>query len=360
MYFHKFYTILLLAILFLGCEKNDSIEIPNVPVNLLDSMYFPPIKDTVWEKVPTDSIKWNKDALQPLNDFLIESNTKSFMVLINGRIELEEYFNGHTDSTSWEWNSAGKTLVSAMVGIAQQEGYLTINDPVSKYLGSGWTSEPIEKEKLITIRHLLTMTTGLNDSSESIAKENLTYIADAGTRWSYNNVFRILEDVVAAATHQDFDTYFNTKVKEKIGMDGDWSHGNIFNIYHSTTRSMARFGLLALNKGKWEKEQIIDDAYFNNSINSSQTINPAYGYLWWLNGKAFNMRPGSQNVYQGPLTSTAPPDMYAAKGAAGQLIYVLPSQKMVIIRMAGRASQHDPNDDSFENTLWDKMNALLF
>ena len=68
-------------------------------------------------------------------------------------------------------------------------------------------------------------------------------------------------------------------------MDGYWNVGAIFTIYHSTTKSMAKFGLLALNKGKWNKEQIINESFFTESSSVSQNINPSYGYLWWLMGK---------------------------------------------------------------------------
>mgnify|MGYP006330632051 FL=1 len=74
------------------------------------------------------------------------------------------------------------------------------------------------------------MTSGLNDESELINKRNLTYLADAGSRWSYSNVFQLLMDVVAAAGNQDFDSYFNAKIKDKIGMEGLWNNGVIFKI----------------------------------------------------------------------------------------------------------------------------------
>jgi CubicO group peptidase (beta-lactamase class C family) len=142
--------------------------------------------------------------VQPLKEYLSQKHTKSFMILVNGRIVMEEYFNGHTSTSSWQWNSAGKTLVATTTGIAQQEGLLNINNKVSQYLGTGWTSEPLEKENLITSRHLLTMTSGINDANELVIKSNLTYLADAGTRWSYHNVFQKLMDVAAAASNQEW------------------------------------------------------------------------------------------------------------------------------------------------------------
>ena len=60
------------------------------------------------------------------------------------------------------------------------------------------------------------MTSGLNDESNWVIKSNLTYLADAGTRWSYSNVFQKLIDVVAASSNQTFENYFNAKLKNKI------------------------------------------------------------------------------------------------------------------------------------------------
>lgn len=350
----KYFKLLLILILpIAGCNKND-----DEAVNY-ESMYFP--SDTKWETQSLSSLGWNESAVQPLKDYLNQKHTKSFMILVNGRIVMEEYFNGHTPTSTWQWNSAGKTLVSAVTGIAQQEGLVNINNKVSQYLGTGWTSEPIEKEDLITSKHLLSMTSGLNDESNLVIKSNLTYLADAGTRWSYHNAFQILMDVVAAASGQDFETYFNSRLKNKIGMDGFWNNGLIFKIYHSTTRSMARFGLLALNKGKWNNEQILNESFFTESINSSQDINPSYGYLWWLNGKTSYMVPGAQTVYQGALVPNAPSDMYAAMGAEDQRIYVIPGRNIVIIRMGDASDPENPDFalSGFDNDLWEKINAVI-
>ncbi|RXK62878.1 class C beta-lactamase-related serine hydrolase [Lacibacter luteus] len=324
-------------------------------------MYFPSTTDNSWQTKSSTELGWNQTAIQPLKDYLIQKHSKSFMVLVDGRIVMEEYFNGHSASATWQWNSAGKTLVTASVGIAQQEGLLNINNKVSQYVGLAWTSEPLLKENLITVRHLLTMSSGLNDSNNLVIKPNLTYMADAGTRWSYHNVFQKLIDVTAAASGKSFDTYFQDKLKSKIGMEGSWNYGTIFTIYHSNTRSMARFGLLALNKGKWGNEQVINETFFTESTNTSQSINPSYGYLWWLNGKTSFMVPGGQTVYTGPLVPNAPSDMFAAMGAEDQRIYVIPSKKMVIVRMGDASDPLNPSFavSGFDNELWQKINAVI-
>lgn len=324
-------------------------------------MFFPEITGSSWETQSIASLNWNQSAVQPLKDYLVQNNTKSFMILVNGRIVMEEYFNGHTSTTTWPWNSAGKTLVTATTGIAQQEGLLNINSKVSDYLGTGWTNAPLNKENLITSKHLLTMTSGLSDANNLVIPTNLTYLADAGTRWSYHNVFQKLMDVVAKASNQSFENYFNAKLKNKIGMDGFWNNGLIFKIYHSNTRSMARFGILALNKGKWNNEQIVTQSFFNESIVSSQTINPSYGYLWWLNGKASYMVPGGQINFIGSLVPNAPADMYAAMGAEDQRIYIVPSKNIVVIRMGDASDPSNPSFavSGFDNALWQRINALI-
>lgn len=350
---HHFFIVLLLV--FASCKKDNS----NPPA--AETMYFPSNTDTTWERKSMSSLGWNTSNVQALKDYLSQKHSKSFMILVNGRIVMEEYFNGHTPTATWPWNSAGKTLVSTATGIAQQEGLLNINTRASQYLGTGWTVVPLAKENLITVRHLLTMTSGLNDSSELVIRANLKYMADAGTRWSYHNVFQKLMDVVAAASNQNYEDYFNAKLKNKLGMDGFWNYGLIFTVYHSNTRSMARFGLMALNNGKWKNEQIINQAFFNEAINTSQSINPSYGYLWWLNGKSGAMIPGGQTYYPGTLIPNAPVDMYAAMGAEDQRIYVIPSKKMVVIRMGDASDPQNPSFavSGFDNELWGKINAVI-
>lgn len=348
------FLLALLLFTLLACSSED-------PKNPNQSMYFPPATGSDWETTPLAELGWDESQVPALLDFLEEKNSKSFLILVNGRIVMEEYFDGHTASDTWQWNSAGKTLVAATTGIAQQESLLDINARASLYLGTGWTSEPLEKENLITSRHLLTMSSGINDEKELITKANLTYLADAGTRWSYHNVFQKLMEAVSAASGQEFETYFNSRLKDKIGMDGFWNFGLIFKIYHSTTRSMARFGLLALNEGNWGEEQIVDDAFFKESITTSQNINPAYGYLWWLNGKSRFMLPESQTVYPGFLVPNAPAEMFAAMGAADQRLYIIPSKNLVIIRMGNASNPSEPNFalSGFDEALWEKINAVI-
>jgi CubicO group peptidase (beta-lactamase class C family) len=358
----KIIYFLLVVLVFTNCSDNNNSG-SDVNYNI---MYFPPTNGTdTWETQSISSLGWNQNAVQPLLDYLLLKNTKSFMILVNGRIVMENYFNGHTATTLWRWNSAGKTLTSTVTGIAEQEGFINTNNKVSDYLGTGWTSAPLAKENLITCKNLLRMNSGLDDTlGDDVVPSNLQYVADAGTRWAYHNVYVKLQDVVVQATGQTWNNYFNTKLRDKIGMSstGVWFNGTGANlglrIYFSNTKSMARFGLLALNNGNWNGQQIINSGFLNQATTTSQNINLAYGYLWWLNGKASYRLPQTQLQFNGSLIASGANDMYMALGKDDQKIYVIPSKKMVVIRMGDAADSANLALSTFDEVLWQKINAL--
>ncbi|MDX6183332.1 serine hydrolase [Flavobacterium sp. Fl-77] len=345
---------ILILFTFFSCSKEDN----DTTTTTNQTMYFPPLTGTTWETQSISDLKWNQNAVQPLLDYLELKHSKSFIVLVNGRIVLENYFNGHTASTNWYWASAGKTLTSTVTGIAQQENLLNINNKVSQYIGTGWTSETLAKENLITCKNLLTMTSGVDDTTDEVDPASLIYKADAGTRWAYHNVYVKLQDVVAQASGQTWGNYFNTKLRDKIGMNGNWVQIDVNSVYMSNSRSMARFGLLMLNKGKWDNNTILNETFFNEATNTSQNINLGYGYLWWLNGKSNYHLPQSQLTFPGSIIPTAPNDMFMALGKNDQKIYVIPSKKMVIIRMGDAADDVNLALSDFDETLWEKISAL--
>ncbi len=351
-------SLIIIALLF-SCSKNSE---PIDPKPEDDQLYFPPLNSDSWDTLSLSELNWNENELQPLLDYLQTKNTKGFMILYNGKIVVESYLNDHTATSPWYWASAGKTLTSTVSGIAQDEGLLDINAKVSDYLGAGWTSAPIEKENLITCKNLLSMNSGLDDTlGDDVSPANLHYVADAGTRWAYHNVYVKMQDVISQASNQTWTSYFNAKLRDKIGMSGTWMDLGGLSVYWSSTRSMARFGLLIYAKGTWNNNLIISEDYLNEATNTSQSINQAYGYLWWLNGKSTFHLPQSQLQFNGSLIPNAPNDMYAALGKNDQKIYVVPSEKLVVIRTGEVANPDNPTFalSGFDNELWGKINTLM-
>ena len=354
-------SYLLYAVLLIFLTSCSSSDTPTDTDPTPEATYFPPLNSETWETVSPSDLGWNQSQLQPLLDYLALKNTKGFIILHNGKIIVESYMNGHSSTSPWYWASAGKTLTTAVSGIAQDEGLININSKVSDYLGTGWTSAPLAKENLITCKNLLSMNSGLDDTlGDDVSPANLQYVADAGTRWAYHNVYVKMQDVVAQTSNQTWSTYFNTKLRDRIGMSGSWIPVGDLSVYWSNTRSMARFGLMIYAKGKWENTQIVPEAFLNEATNTSQSINLAYGYLWWLNGKSTFHLPQTQFEFSGSLIPNAPNDMYAALGKNDQKIYVVPSKKLVVIRMGEVANPENPTFglSGFDDELWQKINAL--
>ena len=365
----KFYKIILifLSLLMYSCSSSDdTIETPIDPDPVVE-LYFPPNSTDVWETSTPNSLSWNTTNLQDLYDYLEEKNSKGFIILKDGKIVVEQYFNGHTQNSNWIWYSAAKSLTSTVIGIAQDEGIINVNNKTSDYLGNNWSSLTQEKQNLITVKHHLTMTTGMqSDLTDALAWACtlpicLDYEADAGSRWAYHQgAFTLLQKMINNGTAgMTFNNYYNQKLKTKIGMNGSWNDFLFLNLYSSTTRSMARFGLLTLNKGKWKDETIVSENYYNSMISTSQNLNKSYGYLWWLNGKESFMGTNSQDIITGSIIPNAPTDMFAALGAKDQKIYVIPSKNMVIIRCGESAGLEELANSSFDNELWEKINAVI-
>jgi len=180
-------------------------------------------------------------------------------------------------------------------------------------LGTGWTSAPLVKENLITIRHQLTMTTGLDDGvpdNDCTLPTCLIYKADAGTRWAYHNAaYTLLDKVIETSSGSSFNSFYQQKVRDKIGMNGLW--------------------IKTLNS--------------NNVLYSNSSY----------------MVPTVQTVFPNSLIPNAPADMYAALGKNDQKIYVVPSQKLVVIRMGESAGSVQFAVSGFDNELWGKLKTII-
>ncbi|MFK7951435.1 MAG: serine hydrolase domain-containing protein [Ekhidna sp.] len=359
----RLFLPVLLLISLCACKKEDE---PGIQETLL---YFPPIGSSEWETIDPLSLGWDSESLEKLKDYLPKSNTKALIILKDGKIAFEEYdgkgFSKQTFTSEsyWYWASAAKTLTSFLIGRVEAEGMLSLDDPSNTYLGAKWTNLTSEQENKITVRHQLSMITGLDDNVANIDctdPECLIYLQDPEKRWAYHNApYTLLDGVIENASGQSFDSFFNQQLRDKIGMEGFWDYSGFNHIFYSPARSMARFGLLILNKGNWNGEEILNNqVYYEDMITSSQDINPSYGYLWWLNGKNSFKLPGLQTNFSGMMSPDAPAKMFAAIGKNGQLINIVPSQNLVVIRMG------DSADDGLvaivlQNELWEKLNAVI-
>lgn len=355
------FCLISLFIVF-ACSSGSDSDIAEEQNNS-NELYFPSINSNTWETISPADLNWNQSAISDLLQYLEDTNTESFLILKDGKIALEHYFDGTTSSTLNPWFSAGKTLTAFTVGLAQQDGFLSINDKTSDYLGEGWTNMTLDKENLITIWHQLTMTSGGDHTAPDLHCTDATcldYLADAGNSWYYHNAFyTLVTPVLEDAIPQGFLSYFHTELGSKIGLNGLWIQNGYNQFYASTARDMARFGLLNLNRGNWNGEQLLNESFFDEMTTTSQNLNPSYGYLWWLNGKGSYRKPGTTLVFTEDLIPNAPDDLFAGLGANDQKLYVIPSLNMVVIRQGDAGNIRLLGPSGFDNLLWEKINAVI-
>lgn len=316
------------------------------------------------------SVFSNNAAESELFEYLIQNNTSSFLVLEKGEILLEEEFevqkklepqslmffnllrHGFVKNRSQEdVASIQKSFVSILIGIAQQKGLLDINKAVTSYIGK-WTLLTQEKENLITIRNLLTMTSGLD--------VDFKYDAQPGSKWSYNSraysqLIYVLEktsglQINELSSQWLFDelemkeTFWKERKKGLTGFPKDSAKYGLV----TTAKDLLKFGEFILNGGEVGTNHVISDIdFFDDTFSKSQNMNEAYGYLWWLNNSKTHMT-WEKNISSGNLFSKAPEETILALGAGGRVLAIVPSEEMVLVRLGSF-----PNDPNFYNNLWE-------
>ena len=328
------------------------------------TLYFPPETDE-WERVDPATLGWHTSKLKEALEYAGKNKSSGVVILYRGRILAEQYWpldppertrdgarnpyfhmrmgNDLQGRAIEDVASAQKSLTAMLVGIAQHKGLLKLSDPVHKHLGRGWSQAPPESEAKITIRHLVSMSSGLGT--------RLQYQAPAGTRWAYNTTaYSRSLTCVARAAGMNENLFTQKWLTGPLGMkDSRWTVrlwadqttviANKFGFV-TTARDLARFGLLMLAQGDWNGKNVLADKdYIKAATSPSQKLNPSYGYLWWLNDGPFVAR-GTGTKKPGRLVSSAPRDMYAAQGKLGRRLYVLPSQQLVITRLGDQSGNN--------------------
>ena len=322
---------------------------------------------TTWEAVDPASVGWDPARLQTALDFVGKQSSFATTVLLGGRVLVQQSWRGGLGYAT-DIASAQKSIVALLVGNLQAAGKLEINEPVATYLGPNWTQAPPAQAAPITVRDVLTMTSGLS--------ARLTVEAAPGSRWFYNtNAYQQLVPLIETVTGGTIDAVTRAELFDPIGIStaSAWQdrrtngpfavdpNGRRIQKLVMTTPDMARVGLLVQRRGEWGSARILPDPrYLEHALTPSQVLNPAYGYLWWLNGQSAYVLPGPPERRPGPLIPAAPTDLVAALGAGDQKIYVSRDLDLVVTRTgsilgAGRRARGALSD--FDDELWRRIMA---
>ncbi|MBS2018585.1 MAG: beta-lactamase family protein [Deltaproteobacteria bacterium] len=265
--------------------------------------YWPPTTGDAWETTTPAAAGFDAAKLDEAFAFAESRASTAMIVVADGRIVAERYWQGWDLHRAEQIFSAAKSITSFLVGVAQERKLLSIDDPVTKHLGAGWSKAPLAMEGTITIRHLLTMTSGLDDA--------LSPIGEPGKKWYYSTGAYLQLGAILEKVTGSRDDFTKEVLVTRIGMrDSAWRRpvgGGLGQTMDASARDMARFGLMVSRGGRWADGDVIaDKAYLSQATSTSTSLNASYGYLFWLNGKASYVAP-LDTAGTGPLFPSAPP-----------------------------------------------------
>ena len=287
-----------------------------------------------------------------LAGFLKDISTIGVVVIKSDSILFEKYWEGYNDSSYSSSFSVAKSITSLLIGIAIKEGLIhSVNDPVSNYLPE---FKDGEKAKL-KIADLLTMSSG-SDWDESYANplsvttelyygsnankvaSEVKIIHQPGSLHSYKSGdTQLLGMIVEKVTGKSLSSYASERLWKPIGAehaalwstDKDGGNEKAYCCFNTNARDFARFGQLMLDSGRWKGQEIISPEYYFQSIKPcmipDETGSPCnyYGYQWWI-------YPGQENIFY-------------ARGILGQYVIVIPSKKLVLVRLGKKRSDQRIN-----------------
>jgi CubicO group peptidase (beta-lactamase class C family) len=318
-----------------------------------------------WEKVAPASVGLDAAALERLASTAARGPSTCLVVARDGKLAGEWYFGEGGRNSAQEVFSTTKSVASVLVGIAQDEGRLRIDDRASRWI-TEWRGTPSET---VTVRDLLSNDSGRQwstrlDYGRLLRARDKTAFAiglkqghPPGTVWNYNNsAIQTLERVLRRATGQDVAAFAHQRLFQPLGMDDTRlttdraGNTQVFMGMQSTCRDMARFGQLMLNQGRWNGEQLVSAEWVRESTGRPSTeLNSAYGYLWWLNKRGTVAGPraatgagGHAPAEENSLVPGAPDRLFWAVGFGNQLVQVDPGTRTVVARLGQRRVPRPP------------------
>jgi CubicO group peptidase (beta-lactamase class C family) len=327
-----------------------------------------------WRSCRPEEVGMDSNKLLKVYDYVADPAmfTKGIVIIRDGYIVGESYFDGNNEYSRFESYSMAKSFMSALIGISlDQEILESVDTQIYHFypellrkkgirirggiLNSGHSTSgeifietlPSSEKKYITIRDILQMSSGLewnesdNDFFSDVPKmilsdDYIQYVLgkplthEPGTYWRYSSGdSMLLSGIIERATGRTayafgYDNLFLTIGIPNISWESDPAGHTIGGWgIDATVREFAKFGHLYLNKGWWDGEQVVSEGWVDESVRPiSEGVN-FYGYQWWL-------KPDSG----GNQGSIVPDDVFYAQGLLNQNIFIIPGEDIVIVRTA--------------------------
>lgn len=265
--------------------------------------------------------------------------TRAVVVLYKGHLVAEKYAPGFTATSKILGWSMTKSLTATYFGILQKQGKIDIMKPAPI---AEWQND---ERKNITINDLLHMNSGLEweedyskisdvtemlfeatDMTQSQVKKPAAF--KPNTHWNYSSgTTNLLSGILRKQfkSHQEYLDFWYSSLLDKIGMNSalvetDMAGNFVGSSYGwATTRDWAKLGLLYLNQGNWNGEQIFEPSWAKYVATPTNGSNGQYGAHFWLNA--------------GGKYPDVPRDLYHFSGYQGQMVFIIPSENLVVVRM---------------------------
>ncbi|MGH1384337.1 serine hydrolase domain-containing protein [Kordia sp.] len=374
----KVFALTLLVITAFYCESCTMVyrTIAHGQADVTDHEWQPKV---IVEKGTDDFVfaaKTDTELASFLDESLEGSNTNAFMVIRNDTVVYEKYFNKYDENSLHTSFSVAKSFVSALVGIAQEEGLLNENEPITTYL-----PELLRQNKdfeKITVKHLLNMQSGIKFDEYPVLnpftgmarlyygtniRSKITHgmtIEEAPGRFNYRSIdTQVLGVILERVTEMPVEKYLSEKLWKPLGMTSNatWSVDSdrkkmvkAFCGINATAEDFAKLGRLYLNGGKHNGVQIVPAAWVAKT-NSGKKINAHFGYKnkWWTSshydvfeteaeGKAYAAANNKEfiktkKLKNGKYVAHFQGDDYSALGILGQYVYVNPAENIIVVRL---------------------------
>lgn len=340
-----------------------NMEVKRKPVIDLAGIKITPIKPYKGFEVSTED--YDKNLIKKLRAYIDEGvfkNISSVVVIKNGKLLIEEYYNGETRNSLHDPRSAGKSFASSITGIAENEGYLKNEDQTLKefYDLKSFANYSGVKEE-ITIRDLLTMSSkfdGNDDDYSSPGNEENMYptsdwvkfaldlpasLTRPKDEWHYFTAgVVILGDILNKTVPGGLEKYADQKLFKPLGITNyKWQYTpqNVPNTaggIRMNALDFAKYGQLYKNIGKWNGKQLIPAQWVKKTFTKYKSIpgrkDEFYGYLFW------------NKTY---IVSGKPYETFYCAGNGGNKIFIFPDQPLVIVITAtayGASYAHSQED----------------
>ena len=284
----------------------------------------------------------------------IDHKIHSMLVVRNGLLVFERYYNGFGPDNPHDTRSVTKSITSLLTGIAIERGAIAgVDAPLMDYLADEYPD--VQDKEDISFRHLLTMSSGLDcdDSDRSTrgqedrmykSKDWVEYFLSLSRSYAPGDTTRYctggvvaLGEAIAQGAGQDVAVFADDALLGPLGIRNYrwWRFDDERKVDTGghmllTPRAMAKVGMLVLQGGRWDGRQIVPAEWIERSVQPlTQMRGEAYGYLWWRNTLRYGGEDGRAV------------DVISARGNGGQAIFVVPEYDLVAVFTGGYYNDSD-------------------